>query len=280
MSVSVHLGPRLSLVASFVPEHSFLGDIGTDHAYLPIYLWETGKIQRAVAVDVHEGPFQSARSAIAARGLESIIDVRWGDGLKPIQPGEVDVLTLAGMGGNTMLEIFGVSRDVLNPVHTLVLQPQGAEGKVRLTLLQSGWKLKAERLVKEDERVYVVMNYARDSGLGFEELNQKVEQWSERIFPMDENKCLESAAEPSEEGRKKLFTKLIWDLGPLLLEQPVPELLQVLNEQIVSLSRTVQEMQKSKKPEVRERIHNHRTIISWLEGLKACLFPSASLLRL
>lgn len=106
MTVSVSLGPRLQTVASFVPEGANLGDIGTDHAYLPISLYEGQKIAKAVAIDVHEGPYQSALAAVKARKLEDVIDVRFGDGLMPLEVGEVNVLTLAGMGGRTMLEIF------------------------------------------------------------------------------------------------------------------------------------------------------------------------------
>lgn len=272
MSGSVSLGPRLLLVASFVPEQACLGDIGTDHAYLPIYLWEQGIIQRAVAVDVHEGPFKSARLATQSRHLESVIDVRFGDGLKPIQPREVDTLTLAGMGGNTMLEIFDASPEVMTQVKALVLQPQGAEGKVRLTLVQSGWKLRDEQLVEEEGRIYVVMNYSRESGLDYAELEDKVKEGFRRVLLIHGESTTETHI---EKQKHEILSKLIWEFGPVVLEHPVPELKTLIDDQIQNLSRVTREMQKSTKQEVQERIHDHLLTLSLLEGLKKCLFPSA-----
>lgn len=274
MSLSVNLGPRLRLVASFVPKGSLLGDIGTDHAYLPIYLWEKGILLHAVAVDVHEGPYRSARSSIQSRRLESVIDVRFGDGLKPVHPGEVDTLTLAGMGGNTMLEIFDARPEVIAQVQTLILQPQGAEGKVRLKLLQAGWRLKSEQLIEEEGRIYVVMNYSREEGSTFEELSEKVQQWFGRI-----GRSQEVLFNEEEQGNElinhELLAKWVWEFGPLVLEHPVPELNVLLEDQIRTIARTTREMQKSSQLEVQERIQRLKLTSTLLEGMKKCLFPLA-----
>ena len=50
------LGPRLALCAALVRQGSSLCDVGTDHAYLPIWLLKTGKISRALACDINPGP--------------------------------------------------------------------------------------------------------------------------------------------------------------------------------------------------------------------------------
>lgn len=266
MAVSVSLGPRLQLVASYVPEGSQLGDIGTDHAYLPIYLWETGKIHRAVAVDVHEGPYRSACSAIACRGLKSVIDVRYGDGLKPLQPGEVDTLTLAGMGGNTMLEIFAARPDIMSGIQDLIIQPQGAEGKVRLSLLQDGWRLKQESFVAEEGRIYVVMHYSRQGGHTLKVLHNKAEQLINCfINPSDQDK---------DQELKQVLKKWAWEFGPLNLEYPTEELKILLKEQIQTLSRTIGEMQKSNQEKVLKRIQEYNLTIKGLEEIEKCLFPS------
>lgn len=274
MSLSVNLGPRLRLVASYVPKDSLLGDIGTDHAYLPIYLWENGVLQHAVAVDVHKGPYLSARSAIQSRRLEAVIDVRFGDGLKPVHPGEVDTLTLAGMGGNTMLEIFDARPEVMGQVQTLILQPQGAEGKVRLKLLQAGWKLKAERLIEEEGRIYVVMNYSREEGFTFEDLSEKVQQWFGRVGRSQEVEFCEAGVQGNEQIEQELLTKWVWELGPLVLEHPSPELNVLLEDQLRTITRTTREMQKSSQLEVQERIQSLKLTSTLLEEMKKCLFPS------
>lgn len=267
MPETMSLGPRLELVASLVPEQAKLGDIGTDHAYLPIFLWENHKITQAIAVDVHEGPYQSARAAIHTRGLESWIDVRLGDGLKPIQPGEVDTLTLAGMGGNTMLEIFNDSPEVLALVHTLVVQPQGAEGKVRKTLQNSGWLLAEEHLITEDGRIYGVMLYSRENGQSWGDLEDLKTNWLKHLH-IDRGKS-------EQQERLEAFNQIFWDIGPLILEQPVPELKLLIQEHIDPLQRAIQGMKKSQKKEIHQRIKQQELTCSLLEEMKQCLFPSA-----
>ncbi|HHY28314.1 MAG TPA: SAM-dependent methyltransferase [Desulfitobacterium dehalogenans] len=263
MAVSVNLGPRLQRVAAFVPEGSRLGDIGTDHAYLPIFLWENKKIIKAVAVDVHEGPYRSACAAIESRGLQSVIDVRYGDGLKPIQVGEVDTLTLAGMGGNTMLEIFGARPEILSQVNELILQPQGAEGKVRLTLLQAGWQMKQEEYVAEEGRIYGVMHFSRREGYTLEELQRKVQKWQDRVCEaLGDSRWSES-----------LLTKWVWEFGPLALDTPSEELRVLILEQIQALRRNNHEMQKSNQEKVQKRIQEYIMSIKVLEELEKCLFP-------
>lgn len=311
MTLSVNLGPRLKLVASYIPQGAALGDIGTDHAYLPIYLWEMGRIKRAVAVDVHKGPYESACAAIQSRGLANVIDVRLGDGLLPLQVGEVDALTLAGMGGNTMLEIFEPRPDIMAQVQHLILQPQGAEGKVRHTLTKEGWKLLEEELVTEDGRIYVVMHFTREEGSTFTELQNKGEEWYQKIAALmpsilaDEYKSHSSElqdsgiyeannkkqnatfeelkektnvnkAYPNEpEDLKSLVIRWVWDLGPLILDKPTSELFTLIEDLQNYLKRTIKQMEKATQPSVLPKIEEFRNSIFVLEGMKKCLFPSA-----
>lgn len=278
MQETVTLGPRLNCVASYVPEHAKLGDIGTDHAYLPIYLCEQQRMTEAIAVDVHEGPYQSARAAVRSRGLEEMIDVRFGDGLKPIQPGEVDTLTLAGMGGNTMLEIIKARPDVIAQVTTLILQPQGAEGKTRKTLLQSGWFLQDERLVEEEGRIYSVMVYSRHHGKSINELEMLKTGWQQclvenlqkrptpEIFP---RLCNHLALPEAQEALNRVF----WEIGPLILDRPTVELESLIEEHIKPLKQAINEMRKSFKEEIHyKRVHLEITC-ALLEAMKKCLFP-------
>ena len=64
----MHLDKRLQAVASFVPQGAAFADIGTDHAYLPVWLLEKGIIASAVAGDIAAGPCQAARTTVAMHG--------------------------------------------------------------------------------------------------------------------------------------------------------------------------------------------------------------------
>lgn len=262
MNLSVTIGPRLQTVAEFVPKGASLGDIGTDHAYLPIALYETQQISKAVAVDVHEGPYQSALAAVKDRHLEAVIDVRLGDGLMPLESGEVNVLTLAGMGGKTMLDILSVRPDILDSVQHLILQPQGSERAVRLALLGSGWRLKAEKLVEEDHRIYVVMAYSKDEGWDRVRFQTIERQWTERLQPLLEKGCL------FETDFQGLVQKLVWHFGPLVLEQRTDLLTRYMCEYRSMLVKQIEQMKQSHSPEIIHKIRVVSEESAMVEGLR------------
>ena len=52
----VKLSERMLHLADMVRQGAVLADVGTDHGYIPIYLVESGRICRAFAMDIKEGP--------------------------------------------------------------------------------------------------------------------------------------------------------------------------------------------------------------------------------
>lgn len=151
------LDKRLSAVASLVRRGSAVADIGTDHAYLPVYLVQSGVCPRAVAADLRPGPLASARAHIAAAGLSSVVDARLGDGLSPIAAGEVEDIVIAGMGGDTVAEILDACDWVCDERYSLILQPMTHPERLRAWLLTHGFSITAERPVWEGRRFYHVL---------------------------------------------------------------------------------------------------------------------------
>ena len=78
---TINLDPRLSLAASFVKGRS-VADIGTDHAYIPIYLLTEGKCTTAIASDINEGPLMRARANASEYSVDSNIHFALTDGLE------------------------------------------------------------------------------------------------------------------------------------------------------------------------------------------------------
>ena len=87
------LTPRLRAVAELIWAAAH-ADIGADHALLPRYLLISGRAQRVVVVEKHPGPYERSRQALAGYPAE----VRLGDGLSALAAGEVDSLSISGMG--------------------------------------------------------------------------------------------------------------------------------------------------------------------------------------
>ena len=99
------LNPRLSCAAGFVRQGAVFADIGTDHAYLPLFLLEEGIIERAVCSDINEGPLESARRNAAERGLSDRCAFLLADGAcEALALGATDV-AICGMGGELIADI-------------------------------------------------------------------------------------------------------------------------------------------------------------------------------
>ncbi|MDO4531742.1 MAG: class I SAM-dependent methyltransferase, partial [Bacillota bacterium] len=99
------ISKRLELVAGLVT-HDVIADIGTDHGYVPIYLYKQGKIKKAYACDVRKGPLEKCRQNIAQYGAGNVIETRLGSGLTPLLPGEAETAIMAGMGGMLIVHIL------------------------------------------------------------------------------------------------------------------------------------------------------------------------------
>src|SRR5699024_7353656 len=103
---NMELSKRLNAVASLVTDGYRLADIGTDHAYIPIFLVSTGKIPAAVAMDVNRGPLLRAEENIRTYGLEKRIATRISDGFAALEKNEADSAVIAGMGGLLTIRIL------------------------------------------------------------------------------------------------------------------------------------------------------------------------------
>ena len=108
----LELGPRLRAIAELVPLGCrTLADIGTDHGYIPVSLLLEGRLDRAIAADIGAPPLDHARRTAGLYGVSERIDFRLGDGLAVVEPGEAEVIVIAGMGGDTITEILARSEE-------------------------------------------------------------------------------------------------------------------------------------------------------------------------
>ncbi|HEM5984111.1 TPA: tRNA (adenine-N(1))-methyltransferase [Streptococcus suis] len=152
------LSRRLEAVASYVPQGARLADVGSDHAYLPLFLVEQGRIDFAVAGEVVQGPYQSALQNVEQAGQSDKISVRLANGLAAVElDDQVSTVTIAGMGGRLIAEILEAGKDKLGSVERLVLQPNNREDDVRHWLVEHDFQLVAEEILEENDKIYEIL---------------------------------------------------------------------------------------------------------------------------
>ena len=154
----VQLSQRLKDVAIFVPKDAKLLDVGSDHAYLPIYLLDKGLIRSAIAGEVVKGPYESALTNVSASGFKDKIDVRLANGLAAFEPSDaVTTITICGMGGRLIADILDAGKDKLKGVKRLILQPNNREDDLRIWLMENGFEIIAEAIMTENGKYYEIM---------------------------------------------------------------------------------------------------------------------------
>jgi len=166
----INLKGRLEKVASMAGRCSKPADIGTDHAYLPIYLVQSGMCPMAIATDIKKGPLRKAEKNIIKYHMQDKIELRLGDGLIPVKDDGCDVIIIAGMGGVLIRDIIEKSVDTAKNAKFIVMQPMYAEEALREFLFRNGFNITEESLAKHEGKIYPVIKAAYD-GISREEEN-------------------------------------------------------------------------------------------------------------
>lgn len=151
------LTPRLRAAAELVESGSFVADVGTDHAYLPIALCLEGRIRGGVASDINQGPIDRARENIKKYGLEDRLYAVRTDGLDGIGSYEPDCVMILGMGGELIARILSDAPWTRKRGLRLCLQPMTHPEKLREFLASAGYSVTDEKIVIEENRIYQII---------------------------------------------------------------------------------------------------------------------------
>jgi tRNA (adenine22-N1)-methyltransferase len=227
------LGERLRMVADLVGDFRRLADIGSDHAYLPVWLVLQGKADFVIAGEIQQGPLEAAQRTINEMALEDCIEVRLGDGLAVVRSGEIDAVVIAGMGGASIRGILERSPQIVNNLSRVVCQPMTGAAGLRRWLMEHDWLIDAEELVSEDGRLYEMF-----------------------------------AARP---GKIALPDDLLLEVGPLLWQNRHPLLPIQIERLLQQYQLRVDAMQHSVAPAVAAQKQLWQQKIIQLEAMRTCL---------
>lgn len=153
----IKLTPRLKTISDEIEKGETMADIGTDHGFLPVYLWESGICPKVIMADISRGSLSKAEDNCRRLHPCADFDLRLGSGLEVLESGEVDVVAVAGMGGILMTEILGADIQKAHSFKKLVLQPRNRIGYLRWWLYNNGFSIVNEKLVREGKFICEVL---------------------------------------------------------------------------------------------------------------------------
>ncbi|MBO5743399.1 MAG: SAM-dependent methyltransferase [Clostridia bacterium] len=153
----MELSPRLLKIASLIPKGEKVADVGTDHGYIPLYLFENNIISHAIAMDVNPMPLKRAEDNITAAGFGEKCEFRLSNGLEKLLENEATSVVIAGMGGLLMMDIISRGMPVINKETKLFLQPMIAAPELRLFLFENGFTIENEYVVREENKFYNII---------------------------------------------------------------------------------------------------------------------------
>ena len=158
------LTPRLMTAVPYVRGGRLVADIGTDHAYLPIYLCEQRKLTPviakngetlcAIAADINKGPVERADQHIAEARLTKYIKTLQTDGLTGLDAYDPADIIIFGMGGELIASILAAAPWAGGAGKRLILQPMTHAEMLREYLLSAGFAIIGETLSREGDRIY------------------------------------------------------------------------------------------------------------------------------
>jgi Predicted SAM-dependent methyltransferase len=169
----MQLKGRLLAIAEKIPQCYILADIGTDHAYIPVYAIKKRICRKAIASDVKKGPVEIAIRNIRRYGFTELIDTRLGSGIDTLKDDELDVIVIAGMGGILIQEIMCNNLEKSKMTGMFILQPMNCVEDLRKWLYENGFDIIEETLAEETIKVYNIL----------------IARWDGKVRYVDEFSC-------------------------------------------------------------------------------------------
>ena len=157
MSQIFSLDNRLSACASLVRKNARLADIGTDHAYLPVWLISQGIIKDAIASDINKSPLEMGKATAEKYNVQSI-QFRLGSGIDTVTAEDnITDIVVAGMGGEIISDIVCSSPIAKNKGLNIILQPMTKSEELIKNLYKNGFEITAQKCAVSNNKCYTII---------------------------------------------------------------------------------------------------------------------------
>jgi len=157
----IKLSNRLRTIANLTDDNSKIVDIGCDHGMLDIYLVQTKKNIKIIASDINKNALNNAIDNINKYQLQNKIKTILSDGLNNIDTTNLNTVIISGMGAHTIVGILRMNKDKLNTIDTLIIQSNNDHDFLRKKVVELGYYIIDEELVKEKNHIYTIIKFKK-----------------------------------------------------------------------------------------------------------------------
>lgn len=231
----MYLTDRLLGITNFVEDKSIVGDIGTDHGYIPAYLIENGIAKKVIATDISSSSLKKAEQLVTSKGFQEDIDLRVGNGLDVIKPYEIDTLIIAGMGGLLITDILNNNYKKVMSINNFILNPMVAQESLRKYLYNNNFTIVDEKIVFEGGKYYEIIH--------------------------------------AKLGKDFIEDTIYFEISKVLLERRDPMLKQLIENKIRSTKKIIKELSGestaraiNRKDELNGKIKKYMEVMRYYEG--------------
>ena len=151
------LDDRLLGVVASIGRCNMLADIGSDHGYLPIFLLKEDRIDHAIISDINPSPLKNSKRNADKYHVLDQCDFRLGEGLSILKSNECDVISICGMGGDTIVNILANDIQIAYSAQKLVLQPMTNQIVLRKYLVRNHFQILSEKMIKDKHLYYQII---------------------------------------------------------------------------------------------------------------------------
>lgn len=155
---TIKLSNRLASIASLAGKSNTAADVGTDHAFIPVWLIQNGMAERVIASDINKRPLERAISCAREYGVESYIDFVLSDGMAHLGAESADTIIIAGMGGETMSDIMQKATWVEGCASRFILQPMTKSSDLIQYIYKSGLYIEDATLSEDCNEIYIAIS--------------------------------------------------------------------------------------------------------------------------
>ncbi|AHI53067.1 tRNA (adenine(22)-N(1))-methyltransferase [Spiroplasma culicicola] len=168
------LTPRLFAIASMVSYGEVVADIGTDHAYLSIYLAKDSKAVKIYATDINEKPLQTAKNNILSFGVKDKVETILANGIEWTKEQDIKINSciIAGMGSTTILDILKMDN---NNIDCYIISSNTGVEPIRQWAKQKKYFIESESIIIDNEIIYEIIKINKFAG-------QKIKSKQDLLF--------------------------------------------------------------------------------------------------